>query len=291
MRAIKFSPLGYVRSVVADARAAFTRVIRDRASLAAILLFLLPWWALVFIRQDSDWLYSLGEIVIVLGLFWWMSRSGSAPAPEVKHPMSESLFAIALVVLWVEWRAGICSGRLPFLPADLNCFSDFGFSVLPKLFDTVAFPFIILLAVGYGWRAQGVNLNWRAWWISLPVLLATVAYGFYTHQSNPIQFVQGTADYFLGAGLPEEFLFRAVLLTRLEAWWRSPGWALFGASAIFGLSHLAIDYLVFTQRDWYETWILVLTFQMGFGYAFAFAYQRTRNIWPIAILHAMVDAL
>ncbi|MBI4787398.1 MAG: CPBP family intramembrane metalloprotease [Chloroflexi bacterium] len=291
MPAIRFSPLGYVRSFIADTRAALTRVIRDRAALAAILLFLLPWWSLIFLRDDTGWLESLGEIVAVMFLFWWMSRSGSAPAPEVKRPMSETFFAIALAFLWVEWRAAICSGSLFFLPAGFNCFSDFGFAVLPKLFDAVVFPFLILFVVGYGWRAQGVSLNLRAWWIALPVLLAIVAFGFYRHQTEPWQFVQRIGDYFVGAGLPEEFLFRAVLLTRLEAWWRSPGWALFGASAIFGLSHLAINYLVFTNRDWRETWIVLLTFQMGFGYAFAFAYQRTRNIWPIAVLHSIVDAL
>jgi membrane protease YdiL (CAAX protease family) len=36
---------------------------------------------------------------------------------------------------------------------------------------------------------------------------------------------------------------------------------------------------------------MLLTFQTGFGAVFAFAYQRARNIWPIAVMHALVDAM
>ena len=93
------------------------------------------------------------------------------------------------------------------------------------------------------------------------------------------------------AGLPEEILFRALLMTRLEAWWRNAAWAVFGSSVIFGLTHLPIDYLVFNKDNMRESWITLLTFQMGMGAVFAFAYQRVRNIWPIAVLHAIIDAL
>jgi membrane protease YdiL (CAAX protease family) len=115
--------------------------------------------------------------------------------------------------------------------------------------------------------------------------------GLYLHQKNPLAFAQGIWNFFFGAGLPEEFLFRMLLLSRLEAWWKNPGWALLGASAIFGLSHLPIDYLVFTRNNWRETLITALTFQMGFGFVIGFAFQRTRNIWPLAVLHAMIDAM
>jgi membrane protease YdiL (CAAX protease family) len=287
----RISPRRYAVSAINDARTALARVARDRAALVATILFLLPWWSLVFIRQDDGWLASFAEIVVFVFAFWWMSRSGSAEPALIKRPMLESILAIALVLLWVEWRTGICDNLFPFLPSGFNCFDNVGYEIVPKIAEGVVFPFAVLWATGYRWRAQGIHWSWRAWWIALPLLLGTAAYGIYLHQPKPLEFGQGTVTYFFAAGLPEEYLFRALLLTRLEAWWKSKGWALFGAAAIFGLSHLAIDYLVFTKRDWRETWITALTFQMGFGYAFAFAYQRTRNIWPIAVLHAMVDAL
>ncbi len=282
---------GYVGASVRDARAALGRVARDRASMAAIVFFLLPWLAPLFLHQDLGWVAALVEIAGVGLIFWWMSRSGMRPFSTVKRPRLESFLAIALVVLWVEWRTAICGEFLFFLPSGFKCFDNVEYEIIPKVLEGVVFPFCVLWFAGYRWREQGLALDLRAWWIALPVIVALAGYGLYLHLNDPAQFGAGIATYFFAAGLPEEYLFRAFLLTRLEAWWRSPGWALFGAAAIFGLSHLAIDYLVFTKRNWSETWILASTFQMGFGFVFAFAYQRTRNIWPIAVVHAMVDAL
>ena len=285
------SPRDYVSQVWSDTTAALKRVARDRAALVTILLLILPWWSLIFIRSTTEWLGSFAAMIGTIFAFWWMSRSGSAPLPEVKKPRTEFLFAIALTGLWMLWRVGTCGKYFFFLSPEFQCFGSLEFESLPKLIEQVVFPIAILFFTGYRWRAQGLDLNWRSWWIALPALLAFVGYGVYARSTDLPGFARSTGEYFLAAGLPEEVLFRAILLTRLEAWLKNPGWALFAASVIFGLTHLPIDYLFFTNRDWTETWISVLTFQMGFGAVFAFAYQRTRNIWAIALIHALVDAL
>ncbi len=291
MRAIKFSPRGYLLSLWRDSRGALGRVARDRAALVVIILVILPWWSLIFLRNNYDWLTSFLEIFLVMLAFWWMSRSGAAPAPEIKRPGLESLLAIILVLIWMGWRTGICSKSFPFLPAEFNCYGSWVYEISPKVFETVVVPFVILFIAGYRFKALGLNVNLRAFWISLPALIGMVVYGLYLNEGKPLTYGGNILQFFAGAGLPEEFLWRAVLLTRLNAWWRSPAWALFGSSVIFGLSHLPIDYLVFTNHNWRETWITALTFQMGFGVVFGFAYQRTRNVWPIALFHALVDAL
>lgn len=291
MPAIRFSARGYVGSIFRDIRAALARVLHDRAALAVIALVLLPWASLFLLRSSMEWLWQLGGLIVVVFAFWWMSRSGSAPLPAVKQPRLEFLLAAALAVWWVVWRVGICGNGFFFLPLHFQCFKSLEFETVPKTIALVIFPAAILFAARYGWRAQGIDLNLRAWWIALPALLGVAAYAVYLHYNDLPKLAQNTVEYFFAAGLPEEFLFRAFLLTRLEAWLRNSAWALFGSSVLFGLTHLPMDYLYFTSRDWRETWITVLTFQMGFGVAFAFAYQRTRNIWPIAIIHALVDAL
>ncbi len=291
MRAIKFSPRGYAASIVRDVRASVSRVARDRAALVTIIVLLLPWFALIFLRTSTEWLGQLAGLVGVVFAFWWMSRSGSAPLPAVKHPRLELLFALALGIFWILWRVGICGKLFFFLPADFKCFQSFEFELAPKVVALVLVPIAVLFAAGYRGRAQGIDLNLRAWWIALPVVLGVAAYAVYLHYTDLPKLAQNIVEYFFAAGLPEEVLFRAILLTRLEAWWRNSAWALLASSLLFGLTHLPIDYLFFTSRDWRETWITVLTFQMGFGAAFAFAYQRTRNVWPVAILHALVDAL
>jgi membrane protease YdiL (CAAX protease family) len=281
----------YVSSVRADIGGAVGYVVRDRASLVAVILLILPWWTLVFLRKRPDWLWQFGEIVAVGLAFWWMSRSGGTPSLDVRHPRAESALALALVVLWMIWRAGICARWFWFLPVEFSCYKNGPFEIAPKVIEMVILPIAVLFAAGYHWREQGLDWIRRAWWIALPVLLVMFAYGAYSHWSDLTGYFKNIGEFFLAAGLPEEILFRALLLTRLEAWWRNPVWALLGSSVIFGLSHLPIDYLVFTSRNWNESWIMLLTFQTGFGAVFAFAYQRTRNVWPIAMMHALVDAM
>lgn len=291
MLRIEFQPREYLRSLLQDLGATLRRVAQDRAALATLILVGLPWWSLVFIRDNTDWLWSFGEAVAVVLAYWWMSRSGALAPPQVKHPRAETLFALVLIGLWMIWRAGICANLLPFLPANFSCFKNIEFEIAPKFIEQVIVPVLVLFILGYRWRAIGIAFNLRAWRIALPALLGIAAYGFYLHWNDLPAFGQRSVEYFFAAGLPEEVLFRAVLLTRLEAWWKNSAWALFGASVIFGLTHLPIDYLVFTARDWRETWIVLLTFQMGMGVAFCFAYQRTRNVWHLAVVHALIDAL
>lgn len=290
-RRFRFAPRAYLSSLLRDARTSLARVAQDRAALITIIVLILPWWSLLWLRDNLDWLSSFGEIAAIIFAFWWMSRSGALPAPTVKHPRAETLFAVVLIAVWMIWRAGICGKLFPFLPTELVCFKNIEFEIVPKVIEMVILPIVILFWLGYRWRALGLNWSGRAWWIALPSLLGTAAYGTYTHWDKLPEFGQHIVEYFFAAGLPEEVVFRAILLTRLEAWLRSPAWALFVSSVLFGLSHLPINYLVFTNRNWNETWITLLTFQMGFGVAFAFAYQRVRNLWPVAILHALVDVL
>lgn len=291
MPKINFAPRAYVQSIFSDARTSLAHVAKDRAALASLIVLIFPWWSLIWLRDNLDWLWSFGEIVAIGCAFWWMSRSGALPAPEVKHPRAETLFAVVVIAAWMIWRAGICGKLFPFLPAEFVCYKNITFEILPKVAEMVVLPIAVLFWLGYRWRVLGIDWNWRAWWIALPILLMTTAYGAWTHRSDLPGFGQRVIEFFFAAGLPEEVIFRAILFTRLEAWWRNPAWALFGASVIFGLSHLPINYLVFSSRDWNEAWLTLLTFQTGFGAVFAFAYQRTRNVLPLAVLHGLVNSL
>lgn len=291
MRALKFSPRGYIASVLRDARESALRVVHDPPAIATLMLLALPWWSLLLLRSDLNWVSTVGGAVAIALSFWWMSRSGAAPLPAIKKPRLEFLFAMALIILWAEWRIGICGPLFFFLPERFNCFQSLEFETVPKVIEMVILPVVVLFFAGYGLRAQGMDWNWRAWWIALPALLAASSYAIFEHQKDLPRLASSTAEYFFAAGLPEEVLFRAILLTRLEAWWRNPAWALFGSSMIFGLTHLPIDYMVFNKDNLREAWITLLTFQMGLGAVFAFAYQRTRSVLPIAVLHAIVDAI
>lgn len=290
MRASRFAR-AYLAGVWRDTREALGRTLRDRAATVTLAVLGLPWCALIFLRDNWNWVESFAQMLGMAFVFWWMSRSGDALVPEVKKPRAEFLLAFFLIVLWVMWRAGICTQHFFFLPSDFRCYKSWEIEILPKVIEQVIFPVLVLFAAGYRWRALGLHWSWRAWWICSPALVVLLGYGVYRHLNDLSGYGYSVVEFFFGAGLPEEVLFRAILLTRLEAWWRNSAWALFGASVIFGLTHLPINYLVFTSRDWREAWIIALTFQMGFGAMFAFAYQRTRNVLPLAVVHSLVNAL
>jgi membrane protease YdiL (CAAX protease family) len=281
----------YVRAVWSDCRAATRALAHSRAALVALIVLLLPWWALIFLRNDLNWLSGFGGALGIAFSYWYLSRSGGEPASEVKYPRAESLFAFALVGIWIVWRIAICGKLLPFLPSDFVCFKNWAFEILPKVFEQVIVPVVVLFALGYRWRALGLTWSWRAWWMSLPAILVLLAFGVFTYWNALPRFGWQTLEYFLGAGLPEEMLFRMLLFTRLEAWWRNSAWALLGSSIIFGLTHLPINFFVFAARNWNEVWLTALTFQMGMGAALALAYQRARNVWPLTLVHALVNAL
>lgn len=285
------SARNYLFSTWSDVWRAVRYILHDLPTVATILVLALPWMSLLLLRDNFGWIDQIGGALAITFSFWWMSRSGAAPAPAIKKPRLEFLFAIALIFLWVEWRIGICAKLFFFLPTPFNCYQSAEFETAPKVIEQVIFPFAVLYFAGYRLRAQGLDWNWRAWWVSLPTLVAIVGYAIYLHWGDLPKLGQRSMDFFLAAGLPEEFLFRSILLTRLEAWWKSPAWAVFGSAAIFGLTHLPIDYLVFTRNNMSEAWITLLTFQMGLGAVFAFAYQRTRSVWPIALIHAVIDAI
>lgn len=281
----------YIASILRDTWNAVRYILRDLPTIATLMLLILPWWSLLVLRNNFRWLDTFGESVGIAFTFWWMSRSGALAPPAIKRPRLEFLFAMILILVWIGWRIGICTQAFPFLPPRFNCFKSVEFEIIPKVFEQVILPFAVLFFMGYGLRAQGVNWSWRAWWISLPALLVVAGFGIYFHYKDLSRFGISNLEYFFAAGLPEEFLFRAILLTRLEVWWRSPAWAIFGSSVIFALTHLPMNYLVFHPNDMRETWITLLTFQMGLGAVFAFAYQRIRNIWPLALLHTIIDAI
>lgn len=281
----------YGRAVGRDLRAALGTLARERAALVTLLVLILPWWTLVFLRDDLDWLLTFGSLCGMTLAYWYLSRSGGEPASEVKYPRAESFLILVLIGVWIVWRITICGKFLPFLPNDLVCFKNWAFEIVPKIIEQVILPIAILFALGYRWRALGLAGSWRAWWISLPTLVALLGYGVIAYWNHLLGFGWQTVEYFLAAGLPEEMLFRALLFTRLEAWWRNSAWALLGSSVIFGLGHLPINFFVFTSRDWSQVWMVALTFQMGVGAALVFAYHRTRNVWPLAVIHALIDAL
>ncbi len=101
----------------------------------------------------------------------------------------------------------------------------------------------------------------------------------------------------LEAGLCEEFLFRAVLQTRLAAVLRSEVGAVVAGALLFALAHAPGLYLRGTpDTDGYSTDILqVIAFTVAtlspIALLFGTLWARTRSLLLIVLLHAAVDIL
>ncbi len=104
MKTFRVSPKNFIKTLFLDASTSLGNVARDRAMLVTIILVLLPWWTLVFLRNNTEWLWSFAEVSVLILAYWWMGRSRVLPASEVKYPRAESLFAIVLVAVWMIWR-------------------------------------------------------------------------------------------------------------------------------------------------------------------------------------------
>src|SRR5262249_38950152 len=99
------------------------------------------------------------------------------------------------------------------------------------------------------------------------------------------------------AGLNEEFLFRAVLQTRLSAWLRSPTAAIALMAILFALGHAPGLYLRGGPGadGWSSDPVRVAAYAIAtlspLGVLFGVLYARTKSLLLVVLLHGCVDAL
>src|SRR5262249_31307743 len=106
---------------------------------------------------------------------------------------------------------------------------------------------------------------------------------FYT----PLLFLSGASPtppgaiaYLLGAALPEELLYRAILQTRLERLLRDGALAVVFASVVFGFMHLPINA---RQYGWRTAGFFCIGQNAFGGFITGCIYHRTRSL-PLAVL-------
>ena len=133
---------------------------------------------------------------------------------------------------------------------------------------------------------MGFSFDKFSWFVALLPVIGLLATGFFNHKLNT--FATSSACFFFGAGLPEEFLFRAFLQTRLEAILHHPLWSIWLASFLFGLSHVPID-MAGNLNNWQSALLTAFTYQMAVGFALGYAFKVTRNILPLSLIHTLID--
>ena len=90
--------------------------------------------------------------------------------------------------------------------------------------------------------------------------------------------------YLLIAAIPEEFLFRGFLQSRLESAFKKPANAILLASVIFGLMHLPINIKMYSEFVGLATCIGNNAFG---GLFIGYLFYKTRSIWTVIVFHVI----
>ena len=277
----------FLKTTWRDACAFPSNFIRDRNVLVITSLTLLPWLILLIRDRDLSSLQPLTWIFAFIAFYWLIAHQQSMPPLEFHKPRLELFVALALAALWIIYRIGEYWHwySIPTFGLNNSC-GPISETPVPKMIEMFLLPVIFLFISRYSLGQMGFNLDKFSWLASLLPILTLIVLGFVFHKQQT--FVVSSPCYFFGAGLPEEFLFRAFLQTRLEALLRRPLWAVWLASFIFGLSHIPID-LGGSFLHWQDALLTAFTYQMTIGVVLGYAYMRTRNVLPLTLIHTLID--
>lgn len=261
---------------------------RNRSALIVANLLLLPWFAAIVSGRSTNPFPQLAEIFGIMLVYWFFTRQHAFEYLPVRRPLIETAIALALVLVWMLFRVGQYSNLYELPTLALASVHDIYETIVPKLIEMFLLPLAIWLALRYRLRDLGIRAGWRDWIPALIPIVTLIGIGLYNNARA--EWWASVIYFFFGAGLPEEFLFRGILQSRLEALLRNPVWALYLASLVFGASHLPINLSNAHSGNWISAFETAFTFQMSVGFALGFAFQRVRNIIPLTIIHTLINA-
>jgi membrane protease YdiL (CAAX protease family) len=263
---------------------------------------------------NGDWETPLFVMAIfglgLTGLGWLLTRGANAPAIPVRRPALESGALIVFLALYAIGFLGyaMTAARAAFPPGPEQELLVLGL----KLLAHVMLPALILLALGAKLAPLfQAGLNGRKFWRTF-IAMSVVILGVLSVISPSLQSIQQTgaapavllwaapasfAWIALEAGLCEEFLFRAVLQTRLSAWFNSPWLGVVITSVLFGLAHAPGLFLRGGPGvdGWSTDPLQVIAHTIAvlspISLTMGVLYARTKSLLLVVLLHAMVDVM
>lgn len=264
--------------------------------------------------SDADFMtpiFVMGIFGIALPLLAWMlTRGAHAPEIEVRRPSLESGAVVLYLVLYAVGFLGFgMSAARSALPAGPQ---QEVLVMALKLVAHVMAPALLLVMLGVRLTPLfQTGLTGRKFWRTL-LVLGVIILGLLCVISPSVRDISDTnADIatlawaapasFLWiaveAGLNEEFLYRAVLQTRLSAFFRSAWVGVFVTAILFGLAHAPGLFLRggpgvdgWSTDPWQVIAHTIATLS-PMGLLFGLIYARTKSLLLVVLLHAMVDVL
>lgn len=280
------------------------------------LAYTLSWGGAVawLALAGGDWTSPIMSLLLFAAvpcaLGWWLTRGADPPATPVARPPVE----LAAVLLYLALYAFLFLGPgMSALRAALAPGAGQDVLVLAaKLFVHVGLPAALLLLLGARLRPLfDTGLGRKRFW---PVLLVLGAYLVALnavvspslgniaalHPSAPTLLWAVPVFYVLislEAGLCEEFLYRAVLQSRIAAVLGSAAGAVPVAALLFALAHAPGLYLRGEPGvdGWSANPLEVAAFTIAVlspvGLLFGTLWWRTRSLLLVVLLHGAIDLL
>jgi membrane protease YdiL (CAAX protease family) len=293
-----------------------SRDFQSRPAKVALSSYLLIWGASTFYlgMKGADWVFPIVSLLlfggIVSALGWWLTRQAEPKVVAVHRPGLQTAVFAGYVVLYafalVGLGLGAVKGSLP--PGQVQEIAVLAY----KLAIHVAVPAALVLALGgklkdtarAGLRQRGVILSLIA--------LSALFFALLTLVSPSLRNMSGVGLTFpsalfwvalawvwmsLEAGLCEEYLFRAVLQSRLSAWLASPIVAIAITSVTFALVHWPGLYL--RGGPGVDGWSTdpgqVAAFTIAtlspLSIMLGVLWSRTHSLLLVAVVHGAIDAL
>lgn len=264
--------------------------------------------------RGADWTFPLLSLGIFggvcTGIAWWLTRRSGPPETPVARPGVELAAVLLYLLVYAFAFLGWGMGALRAMAA-AGAEQD-AIVLVGKLVAHVVLPAGLLMVLGARIAPLfDTGIGRRGFWPVL-IVLSLIFLGLLSVVSPSLQQIAALhpgvatllwaapASYLwitLEAGLCEEFLFRAVLQTRLAAVLRSPLAAVPLASILFALAHVPGLYLRGGPEvdGWSPDVIQVMAFTIAtlspLSLFFGVVWARTRSLLLVAMLHGMIDVL
>jgi membrane protease YdiL (CAAX protease family) len=287
------------------------------AAAGGLGLYALAWCtsAAVLFATHSDDAVAAPIILVVTGIgfpliAWALTRKDTPPPIPVPRPALELGVVLAFLAVYAVGFTGY--GLNAFHAAFAPGRTEAVLLVAFKLVVHVGLPVLILAAIGARPGALfTANTGLRGFW-PLLLVLGAIALAFTGLVSPSLRHIEALklsplvlaatvlasfAWLAVEAGLCEEFLFRAVLQTRLAAVMGSEAGAAALAALIFALAHVPGLYMRsgVDVAGHSANLLAVIAYAVAvlspIGMGLGFVWARTRSLLLVVLLHACVDLL
>lgn len=287
-----------------------------RREWGAALAFLAAWGlsTAYLAATGGEWVFPIFSLLVfgiaLTGLGWWLTRHSGAPELPVERPRREALALIGYLVVYAVLFVGILFTTIKTAIPD-PATQEVAMTAF-KLLIHVVLPAALLLAIGGKvapmWDS---GIDRPGFWPTLTLLglvLVAIIVGVTPSIADirALGLSPGVAAGWaalsfvwmsIEAGLCEEFLFRAGLQSRLQAWLNSPAVAIAITSLVFALAHAPGLYLRGGPGTdgWSTDPLQVAAFTIAtigpISVMFGVIWWRTRSLLLVVLLHGAVDML